>query len=160
MTLKLFLIISLTFVFLSRANSQADSALKTNTKIVLAQQLIDLTGSVNTRYQANRVEILKSIMKAANIPEHNRSKVTAQLNAFFDKYQPIEEYKKTFANVYANEFSEQELRKLIEFYNSPTGKKLTSKYPDLLQKAMQISESAVQDHLEELQTIISDGVKE
>jgi hypothetical protein len=64
-----------------------------------------------------------------------RDTVKEQLN-----WQTLEP---TFAQLYAEAFSEAELRQLIEFYKSPVGAKLLDKQPDLASKFQQITQQKV-----------------
>src|SRR5690348_9956715 len=51
-----------------------------------------------------------------------------------------EEMKVDVASVYAEVFSEDELKEIIGFYQSPLGRKLLDRMPDLMQKSMQITQ--------------------
>ena len=160
MKLKLFLIIPITFVFLNTANAQADTVGVNPAKLSLAHQLIDLTGSVTARYKLMRSDYIKSIGEAAHVPDKNLPKFQSQMTAFFDKYQPMDNYKDTFANIYAHEFTEQELKQLVDFYNSPTGKKILAKLPAIMQQSMLLSQNVFKAHFDEIQSIVTDAMKE
>jgi hypothetical protein len=64
--------------------------------------------------------------------------------------------KPDLAEVYAREFTEPELRELLRFYQSPIGKKASSKIPALMQMGMEIGQRHVQEHMPELQKILQD----
>jgi hypothetical protein len=64
-----------------------------------------------------------------------------------------EELKVDIASVYAEVFSEDELKEIIEFYQSPLGRKLLDRMPDLMQKSMQISQDRVKSMMPELEKL-------
>ena len=64
-----------------------------------------------------------------------------------------EEMKVDVASLYAEVFSEDELRQTIAFYQSPLGRKLLERMPELMQKSMQISQDRMKDVMPELQKI-------
>jgi hypothetical protein len=57
------------------------------------------------------------------------------------------------ASVYAEVFSEDELRATIAFYTSPLGHKLLERMPELMQKSMQISQDRMKDVMPEVQKL-------
>src|SRR5690606_1765373 len=66
-----------------------------------------------------------------NVPTHHKAKFTEVLTAFLNKYMNWDSLKDKFAIVYAEEFSESELKQLTEFFNTPIGKKMNEKLPVL-----------------------------
>lgn len=62
----------------------------------------------------------------------------------FDEMMDIERMKVDIAAIYAETFSESEMRQILEFYHSPAGEKMIEKMPELMQKSMQISQDQVQ----------------
>ncbi|MBN8885617.1 MAG: DUF2059 domain-containing protein [Rudaea sp.] len=63
------------------------------------------------------------------------------------------DFKVDVAAVYAEVFSEDELHQIIEFYQSPLGKKLLERMPQLTQKSMQIAQARVHAVTPELQKL-------
>ena len=57
--------------------------------------------------------------------------------------------------LYMESFSEAELRDLITFYRTPTGKKALTVMPQLMQKGMTIGMEKAQEHTAELQELIA-----
>ena len=73
---------------------------------------------------------------------------------FFNKYMSYEALKPDMIKMYADEFTEAELRELIAFYNTPSGKKLAKKQGILMSKGAQIGQDKVKGHMAELETMI------
>jgi|GEM_PF-524441 len=67
-----------------------------------------------------------------------------------------DDLKVDIASVYAEVFSEDELRDVIAFYKSPLGKKLLDRMPELMQKSMQISQQRMQSVMPELEKLGED----
>ncbi len=54
---------------------------------------------------------------------------------------------------YASVYSEQELRDLVEFYESPLGQKFIRKMPELMTATMQLTQDMMQDFVPRVQEI-------
>jgi hypothetical protein len=52
--------------------------------------------------------------------------------------------------LYINEFTEEELREMISFYRTDTGRKAVEKLPILLSKGAELGRLAVEGHEDEL----------
>ena len=59
------------------------------------------------------------------------------------------------ARVYAEIFSEPELRQIIAFYRSPVGRKLAGALPQLTLRGMEIGSAVAEAHSDELQEMIA-----
>ncbi len=82
------------------------------------------------------------------------------MNAFMDKYLPLDGFLDITARMYAEIFTEAELKQLIEFYKSPIGKKIVAALPQVLQKTMLLDHDLLVKHGDELQAIVDESVKE
>lgn len=80
--------------------------------------------------------------------------------AFFNKYMSFEALKKQLADIYLDTFSVAELKELTAFYKSPVGKKAASKTAELALRGAALGQKAVQDHQLELQTALSEAIRE
>lgn len=76
---------------------------------------------------------------------------------FLDKYMGYAAVKDDLIGLYTREFTESEIKDLIAFYKTPTGKKSLQKMPILTQSAIQISQMRLQEHLPELEKIVAGG---
>ncbi len=82
------------------------------------------------------------------------------MRQFVEKYLTWDQVKDQYVNIYANMFTEPELRELIQLYQTPTGKKLLSSMPEIMNRSMQITQRQLQPHLPELQQQIMARVQE
>ena len=62
--------------------------------------------------------------------------------------------------VYAEKFTEPELRELIAFYRTPAGRKLVEVTPELTQRGAQIGAEVAQRYMSELQEMIQARAQE
>ncbi|MGZ5024942.1 MAG: DUF2059 domain-containing protein [Chthoniobacterales bacterium] len=77
-----------------------------------------------------------------------------QMRAFLNKYLSWASMKDDMLTIYTSEFTEDELKQLTAFYQTPLGKKTVQKMPALMQKGAEISQKRLQEHLPELQAEI------
>jgi uncharacterized protein len=77
------------------------------------------------------------------------------LQRFLNKYLNWESVKDDTITAYAQEFTEQELKKLTEFYKTPVGKKASEKMPKLVFIAGQIGLKKAQANQAELQQMLN-----
>jgi hypothetical protein len=95
-----------------------------------------------------------------SVPEKNREKFITDMTAFMNKYLPADGFREISVKMYAEMFTEAELTQLIDFYNSPIGKKVISKLPELMQNLMLMDHQILVKHGDELQSIVNESVKE
>ncbi|MDB5287896.1 MAG: hypothetical protein JWR05_2845 [Mucilaginibacter sp.] len=97
---------------------------------------------------------------SANVPDDKKAKFTEIMGAFINKYMNWDLIKDQMAVLYAQQFTEKELKELTAFYLSPLGKKLNQKQPALFQKGAELGQQAVASHQVELQQMLQDAFKE
>ena len=78
------------------------------------------------------------------------------LRGFFAKYMRWDDLEPDFARLYAETYSEEELRELARFYRTPLGQRLVSTSPELIARGAALSEQRVQKHLPELFSAMMD----
>jgi hypothetical protein len=109
-------------------------------KLAAAKELIQISGaeqlfgSVDSLTEVMVAQVKKS---APGIDDDAISHLKAIVKEEFTKSVPgmIDETTK----LYARHFSESEMRDMIAFYASPTGKRVVSEMPALMRESMQIS---------------------
>ena len=77
-----------------------------------------------------------------------------------EKYLTWEQMGPKVAAMYADTFSEPELRELIAFYTTPTGKKVLATMPDLAKRGAMMGAEVAQAHQLELEQMIRERAKE
>lgn len=79
---------------------------------------------------------------------------------FFAKYMSWEALRDRYVDLYADTYTEDELREMAVFYRSPVGQKVARATPDLLTRSAKLGEETVQAHMSELQQMIMARVEE
>jgi len=72
------------------------------------------------------------------------------MRRFFAKYMSWQSLKDDFVKIYMDEFTEGEIRDLMEFYRTPTGQKAVEKQPVLFRKGAELGQNRVQENIPEL----------
>ena len=78
----------------------------------------------------------------------------ATMQEWANKYLTWSEYGPKLTRIYAEEFTEPELRQLIAFYNSPIGRKVAELNPVLTRRGAQAGAEVAEAHIQELQQMI------
>ena len=154
---KLILIITVGIVFLSWTNAKAQTSSENfKPSHIKAAENFLIAAGVDTKFPT----VIESIVSAFSkqIPENNRATFGNIMRKFMNKYYTWDSLKLSLDNIYASEFTENELKELLDFYSSPIGKKYTGKSAELLQKTVQIGQQIVTDHQSEFEQMIKDAV--
>ena len=77
------------------------------------------------------------------------------LNDFLQKHIGWHSMKADIAAMYMEAFSEAELKEMNAFYITPTGQRVISDVPQLVQRRNQLARQRMQENLGELQKLIS-----
>ena len=67
-----------------------------------------------------------------------------------------EKLKTDFIPLYADTFTEEELKGLLDFYRSPVGQSFSRKQPELMQKSMEISQKMMMKIMPEIQKLVEE----
>lgn len=113
------------------------------------------------------MEVDKSFPKLAEQLVESQLKQNPQLTPhrdvfqrFFTKYLHWAQVKEDTITAYTHEFTEPELKKLTEFYETPLRKKANEKMPQLLFIGGQIGLQKAQANQAELRQMIEEGTKQ
>ena len=85
--------------------------------------------------------------------------VEPEMRAYLDKYMSWASLKEEMIRLYAEAFTEKELKELTKFYQTPIGRKTIEKLPQLTAAGMELGQRRMQEHLPELQQAIADKMK-
>jgi uncharacterized protein len=84
----------------------------------------------------------------------NLQPAEATLKQFFSKYMSWQALREDYIKIYMEEFTEKELKDMLSFFKTDTGKKMASKQTILMMKGAQLGQSKVQEHMGELQEML------
>jgi len=135
------ILMSLTPLVIADANSEAKKLLDIMNMEIMLQESIDL--SLNAQIQANpAIAPLKDVM-----------------NEFLEKYMSYDSLEDDLIKIYAETFTEAELKEINAFYLTPTGKKVVHTMPQLMNKGGELGMQRVQENMAELESLIDTEVK-
>ncbi len=134
-----------TLVFLHPAALRADTA----SHRAAAESLLNLMDMDKMMSQSVDQMLQIQIKQNPSLAQYE-----TQMRAFLNKYLSWASMKDDMLNIYTTEFTEDELKQLTAFYQTPLGKKTVQKMPALMQKGAEISQKRLQEHLPELQAAI------
>jgi hypothetical protein len=84
----------------------------------------------------------------------NLQPAEATLKQFFNKYMSWEALREDYIKIYMEEFTEKELKDMISFFKTDTGRKMAAKQTILMMKGAQLGQNKVQEHMSELQEML------
>lgn len=109
-----------------------------------AQRLLEITGSLKLGRQMASLtaeQVMNAVTgERADIPPRVREVVSQLVDEEFEKaFAPDGVLARGLARVYARHFTDEEIRSLIAFYETPLGRKVTETLPAIAQESMQVS---------------------
>lgn len=104
-------------------------------------------------------DMIKQMLDAQIQSNPDIARFRPQMEAFFAKYISWAALKDDLASIYAEEFTEDEMKEIGNFYKTPTGQKLAQKLPVLTTKGAQLGQQRVQQNMAELQQSIQNAAQ-
>jgi hypothetical protein len=155
------------------SGKKGDPAMTWKFRLIVAVAAACVVPSTLSADEKSHRKAAEELLLATNIESQLRSsidqsialqiKVNPQLapmrgvfDRFFAKYMSWDALKDDVISMYVDAFTEPELREITAFYQTPTGKKMVQKMPELMAKGMQLGVSRVQANQAELQQMIRD----
>jgi len=152
MKIALMLVIAALVAPLGRAEDNLD----------LAGKLLDLSGTAAAMQQSFESGIKPSLdqMRAKGAPAELVEAIHAEARNFFQENFSWDAMKPKLAQLYADTYTEAELRDIIAFYQTPTGQKTIAKMPVLMQQSLALSMAGVQANMPEFQRRVGALIQE
>lgn len=142
-----FLIVAMFLLTGIVAKAQTAPAFSAN-HIKAAEAFLDASG-IENQLTASYSSMIDA--SSAQVPQEKKAKFKEIMMAFLSKYMNYAALKPDLTKIYAQEFTEADLKQIAQFYASPAGKKYSQKTAVLLQKSMALGQQKVQAHMGELQ---------
>jgi len=77
-----------------------------------------------------------------------------------DSFWSWEEMKDVYIDIIIKVYSEDEIKELVAFYESPLGQKVIAKSPELMKESVQKSQELFQNKMPEIQQVMNKRVEE
>ena len=97
------------------------------------------------------IEPMAKNLSSRGVPEDAIKEVKEAMSEWFQKEVSYETIAPKLAELYMQEFSEEELGQITAFYDTPIGQKMLSKLPVLMQKSAMLSQEQLQGKQADLQ---------
>ena len=118
-------------------------------------ELMDLVGS---KEQMEQVSSQMVTMITSSNPA--LAPYRDEISAWTNKYFTWDAMKGDMAEIYRKYFTEDEIKKLIDFYKTPVGQKAINVMPQLFQEGSEVGMRIAQEHQAELQEILEKAQQE
>lgn len=143
--MKKLLVIAALIAVLLQSTAFADTAVSASHEQA-AQELIELLGlEVQMRGGA------EAMMDAMTMGSPEMKQYQDVILDWANSIMTWETFGPQITAIYADAFSEKELRDLIAFYETPTGQKTITLMPELMRKGAQLGATEAQAHIGDLQ---------
>jgi hypothetical protein len=122
-----------------------------------AETILDVTNagtSMRTGFVTS-IEPMIAGMKKQGMPEAAATEMTASMGEWFDAEIKWTEVKPKLVDVYVKEFTEQELKDLLAFYQTPSGKSAIAKLPVVMRQSSMVVQGIVASKQTSLQQSLS-----
>lgn len=157
MNFKVSIVVTALILFgVLKVNAQTNQAYSP-THLQAAEAFLKSTG-VDKQFD----NIINTMLSAfgKQIPADKKASFDEVMKKFMGKYFSWEIMKGDLSKMYASELSETDLKAATAFYNTPAGKRMSQKLPQLMEKGLLMGQKIVQDHQPELQQMMKDAFKQ
>lgn len=125
----------------------------------LGEKLADLTGAQKMLQENFMASIDNAIAQMKGGDPELIKAIKAATQTFYDQHYQWEDLRSIFGRAYAAEFSDEEMKMLITFYDSPLGKKAVDKFPAASRLASQLVAEKMKDKSPLLQATLMELVR-
>ena len=150
----LLLALALTFGVLAQAQT-SDSTTYAPSHLAAAAELLEVSRAKETTEESMAVMIDAQLAQAPQLAQFEDV-----MREFFAKYMSWEALRDDMARLQASAYTEEELRELVAWYQTPLGQKVAAVTPQLTAQGAAIGQRVAAEHMPELQGAIMDRAQE
>jgi uncharacterized protein len=92
-------------------------------------------------------------------PNEDKAAAAAKMMDEMSKEMSWDNIKDDFITLYAETFTEEELRGLVDFYKSPAGRAFTKKQPELMRRTMELTQKRMFQWMPKIQDMMKPAPK-
>jgi hypothetical protein len=118
-----------------------------------AEAILEITnaeGSLKTGFISS-IEPMVANMKRQGVPDAAGVEISAAMSEWFDAEMKWSEIKPKMVDIYVKHFTEQELKELLAFYQTPLGKKAMTTLPMVMREGTAVGQEYATKKQESLQ---------
>lgn len=154
-----FSILTLALLFLPYAHSQESSNLGMElVRIMKMEEQLKLSLNVAGQSQVDMIRKMFPQNSSPNLTPEQKAlteqfsaKMMSDVMEFMTKELDLNDYVKKTAAIYDNLFTQDELKQMIAFYQSPAGQKMVQKTPEIMVQSMEIMQEQMMRIIPKLQ---------
>lgn len=108
-------------------------------------------------------DMMEQQFKSLKLPPEGEEAAAAfqrEIIDWFSEFFVWEQMRDLYVDIYVDVFTEDELKELIRFYQSPLGQKVLKKMPELMQKSIEKTQAILQDKMPEFQKRLQKTITE
>ena len=108
-------------------------------------------------------DMMEQQFKALKLPPGGEEAAAAfqrEIIDWFSEFFVWEQMRDLYVDIYVDVFTEDELKELIRFYQSPLGQKVLKKMPELMQKSIEKTQALLQSKMPEFQKRLQKTISE
>ena len=128
----------------------------------LAEELLDAMEMQKTIEKSFEMvkQMIPAQMKQMGVSENASSdkaqEATQETMDLIMKEMSWDKLKDDYISIYAETFTEEELEGLVAFYKSPIGRKFIEKQPELMKRAMEVSQRQMMDIMPKVRKLVEE----
>lgn len=151
--------------------------MKLHAGIAIAAAILACSAAQGQTHSASHLKVTEDLLMEMNIKQTLEQSIDIMLQTivqqnptlqefqdvmkeFMAKHMSWEKLKPRYIAIYADAFTEAELKDILAFYRTETGKKLTSITLTLLRKGSELGQQVLQENLPELQSMVEKKAEE
>jgi len=148
--MKKVLIVALLFSVAVTSSSIADEASHKRAALELLE--VANTQKMLDQMMTSITSMMEEQCKTMKLPPDGKEAAAAfqrEIMVWFSDFFVWEQMRDLYVDIYVDVFTEDELKELIRFYQSPLGQKVLKKMPELMQKSIEKTQTLLQNKMPE-----------
>jgi hypothetical protein len=142
----------------SAQDPQRSAAAEELLKVMNVQDAIEKSFAMVKKMIPAQMEKMTQMAGETNMPA-NVSRQTDKMLDMISVEFSWDKIKADYIALYADTFTEQEIKDMIAFYKSPVGQALVKKQPELMKRSMEISQKVMMQIMPKIQAMAEDAEK-
>lgn len=125
-------------------------------------ELTDMTSMIDQMY-SQMGSMFQQMVQQENIPAEQMAesqKYFTKLEALLKEELSWGKMKEPLIDVYVRVFTLEEIKAMNEFYETPVGKKMLAKMPQVMEESIQVSQDMARNLMPKIQAIVADMAQE
>ena len=157
---KVFVVIGIFIITMAQSGYTDDTS-----RHALAEELLvlmDTQKNIEKSFEMVKQMQFSQLQKMAPQAEGSSKQAQSMMQETMDmisKEMSWDKIKNDYIKIYADTFTEKDLKGIIRFYKTPIGQKFIEKTPELMRRSMEISQKQMRELMPKIQKMIKETEK-